>query len=198
MACWLAAGTQHAKAGQQQEPASVAGGLACGLPYDDLTSFWVTDTALWGAGGASFINTGQKQTLENSPDGAALYALPRRPTKPVCTTGSAVALIRCTAEGHHWLCKAQGHTADPIPTCMPQLLPHLWHKGIGDFHAAHDDVSDARSGSCKANTAGAAAQQVVDIRRTPELTPSRESSSLPTLRLQKSQHSMDIGQHSLT
>ena len=37
----------------------------------------------------------------------------------------------------------------------------------------------------KANTSDVAAQQLVDIRRTPELTPSRESSSLPTLRLQR-------------
>ena len=44
--------------------------------------------------------------------------------------------------------------------------------------------------AAKANTAGVAAQRLVNIKRTPELTPSRESSSLPTLRLQRGQHSL--------
>ena len=47
--------------------------------------------------------------------------------------------------------------------------------------------------AAKANTSGKAAQQLVDIRRTPELTASRESSSLPTLRLQRGWQSENGG-----
>ena len=49
--------------------------------------------------------------------------------------GAQVALMRCAAGGHRWLCKTQGRTAESISTCMPRLLPHIWHKDIVVFHA---------------------------------------------------------------